>query len=183
MVADTGKREGAKHLQVVEGSDLEEAWQVYESSFAEIREDHPCRQSLTRREFKEFMRNTEIVKLLVYENGELVAGSLFTKNLGLVPWISEAYYNKHFPEYLGRRMYAQSFFVRPDKRGRGILQTLANEIKRHMKQEGIVVTFCDFGGRNEITFTLLLKTVHAKSLPSRLVEIQTYDAIIINGDD
>lgn len=180
----TAARQVTKHLETVCGTDLEEAWTVYEDSFAEIKEDHPCRQSLTRTEFEEFMRNPQIVKMFVYDtSGDLVAGSLLTKDLGLVPWISEAYYNKHFPEYIGKRMYAQSFFVRPDKRGRGILQTLAREITLLIKQQGVVITFCDFGGRNNITFQLLLKVLKAKSLPTRQIEIQTYDAIIFNGED
>lgn len=183
MTIQTDIRDRTIDLSVVEGADLEEAWIVYESSFMQIKEDHPCRQSLTRLEFEQFMQNSDVVKMFVFEEGRLVAGSLFTKNLSLVPWISPQYYDKHFPEYIGKRMYAQSFFVRPDKRGRGILQTLASEIKRYMKQEGIVVAFCDFGGRNDITFSLLLRVVKAKSLPSHRVEIQSYDAIIINGED
>lgn len=166
-------------LTVVHGEGLEEAWEVYESSFEELKRNHPCRQSLHRIEFDEFMANTEVTKLFVKEDGELVAGSLFTKNFALVPWISPQYYDEHFPEYIHRRMYAQSFFVRPDKRGKGILQTLAHEMRRYMNREGLAVAFCDFGGRNDVTFKFLLRVVRGESLPSARIQIQSYNAIII----
>jgi len=163
---------------MVEGDELEEAWVVYEQSFEEIKLEHPCRQSLTRVEFEAFMADCEVVKLLFYEEGQIVAGSLFTTNLAKIPWISAPFYDAQYPKYIGERMYAQSFFVKPSRRAAGYLEKIAVAIRDYMREHSLKVAFCDFGGRNEIAFRLILKAIGAEAL--KTIGTQTYSGIVIN---
>lgn len=166
---------------VVSEEEAGRIWLVYEDSFERIQLEHPCRQSFSKVEFDEFMADQEVAKFLVIEDGHIVAGSLITKNLDKIPWISRLFYDARYPEYIGRRMYAQSFFVRPNKRARGYLEVLACALRDYMKEHEIQITFCDFGGRNAITLKLILKAANAHALGT--IATQVYDAIIIDPDE
>lgn len=165
----------------VSKEEAEELWLVYEASFERVKFEHPCRQSFNKAEFDAFMIDPEVAKFLVLESGQIVAGSLVTKNLAKIPWISKPFFDTRYPEYIGKRMYAQSFFVRPNKRARGYLEVLARALRDHMRNHEIQITFCDFGGRNAITLDLILKAANARALGT--IETQVYDGIIVDPDE
>jgi hypothetical protein len=156
----------------------EEIWNVYEDSFQELNTNHPCRQSLTRSEFDNFMADEDIHKFLVFREGEFVGGSFVTENLCKIPWISAAFYDTKYPEYIGLRMYAQSFFIKPSNRARGNLQALSQELAKFMRAKALKICFCDWGGRNDILFALILRAANAHALGT--IDVQVYDGIVLN---
>ncbi len=90
----------------------EKLWKLYYETYAIINEESPCKQSYDRNEFLEVLDDPEVIKFILINREDLAGLALITNNLQKVSWISEPYFQKHFPDYYNnRRIYYIKAFV------------------------------------------------------------------------
>ncbi len=84
--------------------EIQELWELYDDAFRKVNEESPCRQSYTEEEFQETLQDEDIEKsILIDRFGKILGIGLTTNNLDKVPWISQAFYQKYFPDHFRNR--------------------------------------------------------------------------------
>lgn len=99
--------------EVVQPDMQDGMWLLYDAVFRETNLASPCRQSYDFAEFTEKVQDPEIIKFLVFDDQNELAGfSIVTNQLGKLAWISEPYFHEKFPDlYQDKRIYYVSVIV------------------------------------------------------------------------
>lgn len=132
---------------IVEGSEVESLWKLYDGVFAPINEDTPCRQSLHKADFTSLLKTERMEKIVVRDDtlqpvGLAVCVRMTTEET-LLPWINPGYFLKHWPKYWGKIIYCPIICVIRGKRGLGIGAALMLEIQKFMQERGVLVVGFD----------------------------------------
>lgn len=116
---------------------------LYREAFAPLEVQSAARQSLTDGEFREEMAHPAVVKWLGYLDGEPVAMMFFSKDLSILPWISEPYFAHHFPDHYARGAiyYFGALLVQPDHRGGRVVKAMLEAGSRQIASDDAIAAF------------------------------------------
>lgn len=71
-------------------------WAEYDRTFAPLNAVSPCRQSFYRDEFMAALQDEKVVKIVLWENGEMISlGMWGPVDRARFPWLSEDYFKNH----------------------------------------------------------------------------------------
>lgn len=128
---------------------VEQYWELYRATFAEVETRAVGRHLLHHHEFVEEMQDERVMKYVARNaDGEAVGLSTFTNHLETVPWISPGYYAHHYPEHTARNaVYYLGFtLVRQDQRQSRVLWAMIERIVEVLVADRAVCgyDFCTF---------------------------------------
>lgn len=84
---------------LIDGDELEQAWQVYSNAFATMNDDALQRHLMNDVEFGDICEDARINKIRVFDDdGELVGITAVTTDLNAVPLIEPRFFAKRWPE-------------------------------------------------------------------------------------
>ncbi|MDG4824138.1 hypothetical protein O7635_19990 [Asanoa sp. WMMD1127] len=122
--------------KVLTGARREEAWQLYQTAFEELRYAAVQRHLMHRAEFDEVMSDDRVEKYVaVAEDGTLAGLSTFTNDLDAMPLISPDYFAHRWPgHYAERRIWYLGFFAIADPHRRsGVFEAVIEMMWRHVR--------------------------------------------------
>lgn len=95
---------GIYTLNVVDDcADVDEIWGLYERVFEPVNRQTPIMQSFAETEFRGFLANPAVTKILaIGEEGRVVGVALITTDLSHEPLLSPSFFEEH---YQGRKLY------------------------------------------------------------------------------
>lgn len=81
-------------------------WDIYDSSFRDLNERAPCRQSFHEEDFYRALTNKEVVKIVAYVKDKSIGLAMVSNEFSNSPWISEDFFRVRYPEeYDDNRIY------------------------------------------------------------------------------
>jgi hypothetical protein len=167
----------SEHL---DGPLLETAWELYSSSFEDLRRQAAQRHVMTRGEFDEVMTDKRVLKWLVLDGEGLAGMATVTNDLGAVPLVSPEYYANRWPdEYAAGRIWYVGFLaVAPRQQGGSVASDLVRGITESVRRTGGLVGV-DICAHNESALrlpTTLLRLARIWQPSTRLqrLDAQTY---------
>jgi hypothetical protein len=87
----------------IDPATAEAFYDLYRAAFGELQAEAVARQLLHRDEFLEEMHDPRVHKYVAWgPDGEPIGMSTLTNHLETVPWISPAYFERHYPEAFAR---------------------------------------------------------------------------------
>jgi hypothetical protein len=127
----------------LDAEEVERFLELYRESFAPLEILSAARQSLTDDEFREEMAHPSVVKFVGVLEGEPVALMFFSKDLSILPWISEPYFAHHFPTWYerGAIYYFGGLLVQPAHRGGRVVKALFEAGARAVAADDALVAF------------------------------------------
>lgn len=121
-------------------------WPVYEAAFAPLAEQAPARQSFTREEFLAEMQDQRVLKFALRGDEVVpVAIALVATDLSALPWVSEPYYAKRYPEQHARRAlyYFGALLVAEPSQQEGCAKRLLAELENFVvANHGVALFDC-----------------------------------------
>jgi len=122
------------------GDQLEEAWIVYETAFAELNGYTVQRHLMYRAEFDAIAANRRIDKwLALSDNGVLLGLAVYTNDLAAWPLISPEYFARRWPQkYAERRIWYCGFVAVPSHE-QGVFLGLIEALYRRAEEERGVI--------------------------------------------
>lgn len=123
--------------------EVERFLELYQESFAPLAIASAARQSLTDDEFREEMAHPSVVKWMAFLDGDPVGLMFFSKDLSILPWISEPYFAHHFPSFHARGAiyYFGGLLVQPAHRGGRVIRSLFETAARVVAADEALVAF------------------------------------------
>lgn len=178
-----------RRLPVVEEPTSGRLWQRYRETFAHLAAKAAHRQTLTREEFAEEMREPRIWKYVGFDGEEPVALGTLTRHLETMTWVSPDYFAARWPEEYAQGRVFYIGFVMLDKhnQSRGRFNELAQPMVRAIADARGVAGF-DVCRYNAETQNLLIGGLRAITGPTDVpdletIDTQTYLAISFRGAD
>lgn len=108
-------------VRQLDGTLLEDTWKLYEEAFRELNTLAVQRHMMYRHEFDDVMADTRWRKYLAFDDGGTLIGvSTFTNQLDAVPLISQAYFERHWPQHYAEQRVWWIGFVAVAPAGRGL---------------------------------------------------------------
>lgn len=105
---------------IIDFSDAEGLWKIYDDTFEPLNRKSPCKQSLDRDHFMEAMNDVSVAKYLISKKGSSYIGlGLITNNFKNTPWISEDYFKFNYPDQFQSRSIYYFMGIAIDKSFRG----------------------------------------------------------------
>lgn len=123
---------------MVDEAEIDACYQVYESSFGDLRALAAARHVLTRVEFAEEMADPRIDKYVALDaEGAMLGMSALAVDLAAVPWISEDFYAARYPEHTARGVVYYLGFTMVDRRRQraGVFEAMVDEIVVRLRRE------------------------------------------------
>lgn len=118
--------------EIIEESQKEDLWKIYDSSFSPLNDKTPCRQSFDKEHFFCLLSEPSAIKYIAIDdrNKKNIGMGLITRNFRNTPWISEAYFKAQFKEkYLENKIYYfMGIVVLKEYRGKGCSKILIKKI-------------------------------------------------------
>ena len=147
-------------------NDAENMWRMYDAAFIAKRTENPCRQYFRNGDFMDAMKDPEVVKIIGTADGEVTFFCLLTRNFDRIPWIEEAYYAHHWPQFVGHMIYIPAIFVPLSLQGMGYFRPLMDAIQRYVWANDIHAVFYDHGGEGvtRLLTDMIVKTPHVRRL-------------------
>lgn len=91
--------------QVIEPTEKERLWSIYDKVFEPVNKISPCKQSLDKVHFFAALEDVSIRKyILKYKDDKIIGLTLTTNNFSNTPWISEEYFEENYKKYHKNRM-------------------------------------------------------------------------------
>ena len=127
MIRDRQRTTCVEVAETIPAEQLEPAWELYNTVFAELRSAAVQRHLMFRAEFDEVMYDGRVEKFLSFADGRLNGLATLTNRLEAMPLISPDYFERRWPRhYAERRIWYVGFLaVHPDDRGGGTFTRLA----------------------------------------------------------
>ncbi|OGY22899.1 MAG: hypothetical protein A2172_03090 [Candidatus Woykebacteria bacterium RBG_13_40_15] len=158
--------------------EIEHLWEMYDEAFKAKRTENPCRQYYRHNDFCDAMKHPDFVRLIGTDRGEVRFFCLLTRQFELIPWIEPAYYECHYPQFVGHMIYIPVIFVPINLKGAGYFRPLVEAIQRHMWEYNIWAVLYDHGGAGAISLLteMILRTPNIKSLGT--IGTQVYKGVV-----
>lgn len=123
------------------GGQLEEAWDLYESAFADLNALTVQRHLMFRTEFDAVAADRRIDKwLALSDDGVLLGLATYTNDLAAWPLISPAYFKRRWPQhYASRRIWYCGFVAVPGHH-KGVFVELIEAMYRHAEEQRGVIS-------------------------------------------
>lgn len=140
---------------IEEEEEINRLWRLYEGPFRYLAETNPVRASFTYYEFVDAMRDSDVIKSVYQEDGDIVAFCFLQNNLELCPWINQEYYKSRFPkEYrYGEIIYFPGIVTDDERRGgrySGKVINMITDLVYDSGQEPVIIFECNDVSRHYI---------------------------------
>lgn len=160
-------------------------YRLYRRAFGPLAIEAAARQVLHEEEFLEEMLDPRVLKYIAWDEDERAIGmTTLTRDLDTVPWISPAYFLKHYSDQVARdAVYYFGFaLVDPDHQGAQVLGALVEPMAREVRDNDGVAAW-DLCRINEERgfhrmYTAMLET--AGGVEIDVVDQQTYYAAVFS---
>jgi pyruvoyl-dependent arginine decarboxylase len=117
-------------------------YRLYHRAFGPMEHDAAARQVLHEEEFVEEMLDKRVDKYIAWDAEDRAIGmTTLTRDLDTVPWISPAYFRKHYAEQVSRDaiFYFGFALVDPDHQGAEVLGAMIDAMSREVAaHQGVV---------------------------------------------
>lgn len=133
----------------VDSLTAEQLWSLYVEAFDPLQARAAARHVLTRDDFDLEVLDARVVKYVASDaTGRIVGLGTLCNDLSTVPWISPAFYQRHYPRAFATRslFYCGLIMVHPQSRGTGTFLHLATAIGRDIGAAGgsLAADMCQF---------------------------------------
>jgi len=120
----------------------ERVWEIYNSSFAEINKNVPCKQSLNKDYFLRLIERPDVFKYIVYTKDKqyIIGIGMFTNNLNNTLWISEEYFREKFKNHFEKKIiyYFMGVAIADGYRHKGYAKVLIKRMISDLPDNAIV---------------------------------------------
>lgn len=151
---------------------------VYLAAFEPLLTEAAARHVLSRSEFAHEMSDPRIDKIVVRDDGRLLALTTLTTDLSTIEWINPAYFATTFPDATARgaMFYLGYTLVDPTRRRSNALLIMAGEVNRRLTEVQGVVAYdiCSFNDAHGVG--RLTTKIFARAREIRPLDTQTYYA-------
>jgi len=170
-------------LTVLEGEDLENAWQTYEVAFTGLATRAVQQHLMTREEFEEVCADERWIKYVTRDldrGGAVCSFATFTNDLSAVYQLSEDFYQNRWPKQFAERSiwYIGCVGVHPAYRSSGVFVTLVEAMIRVVHEQGGVASLdiCRYNDEALALPRLIGRIVNSLSLETsgERLDVQTY---------
>jgi hypothetical protein len=160
---------------------------IYRDAFEPLVTRSPARQSLTDDEFMHDMSDPSVLKFVGRSNtDEIVALASMSTDLGTVPWISEPFFAKKYPEHYARGaiFYFGAMLVRPDRQGGPWAKYLLDHLYHYVaERQGIGCFDCCSFNVDRVALPDLIARAGQRiaRFDMELLDRQAYYATVVEG--
>lgn len=134
-------------VQSLTEAEIDELWELYDTTFRPLNRKSPCRQSFYEPEFREAMFNPDIFKLGTFVDGDLMSMAIWSRNLECFPWLSRDFFAARYPELYASKgiTYVVGLLTKPEAERRGYGSASAKQTTEEILAHGglMVVDVCD----------------------------------------
>lgn len=159
-------------------------WNLYRRSYARVARETPTHEMLEREEFVDQLRSGTNRFWVVWDDGRPVGMALISTDVRATRWLSETYFEHHFPERFraGLVHYVVWVTIDPSYVAQGAINVLARQALSLEAREGALLVFDtpevnqpgDTGGAAELMIRLARMAGDAELLP---LSTQRYFAV------
>lgn len=139
-----------KVVDALDGSLLEDAWNLYHAAFKDLNAYAVQRHLMYRNEFDHVMGDPQVAKYLCLDDGVLVGLSTYTNDLDAAPLISPAYFQRRWPDLFAQQKiwYCGFVGVHPAAQGSGPFVEMITAMCRLAADQGGIISL-DMCSANE----------------------------------
>jgi len=173
-----------RHSQIIDPRLLDQLWTLYVRAYLPMAQDTVTHEMLERPEFVAQLTLETNRAWVVWEGSRPVAMTLIATDVRSTRWLSELYFEKHFPERMkaGQVHYIVWAVVDPDHVATGAVIHLGKQALAAEAQDGALLVFDtpesnqpkETGGSAELLIRLARMVSEAELLP---ITVQRYFAI------
>ncbi len=159
---------------------------IYHENFAPLAELAASKQVLSDAEFRSLMASEEVLKFSGWtDENELCAIALATPKLELVPWVSQPFFAKRFPEHYERGViyYFLTILVREENRNQPWATAIIEAIGLHCgAQQGVTVFDCCSFNNDEVKVPEIIIETSRRylDLDAYEIDLQHYHALVLH---
>lgn len=173
-----------RHSAVTDTRLLDGLWTLYRRSYVKVARETPTHEMLDRDEFVTQLRAETNRSWVVWDDGRPVGMALISTDVRATRWLSETYFEHHFPErfHSGLVHYVVWVTIDPSYAAHGTVNVLARQALSLEAREGALLVFDtpdvhqphDGGGASELMIRLARMVGDAELLP---LSTQRYFAV------
>jgi len=171
----------------VAGDVVAELFELYLMAFAHLEWSAAARHLLLEQEFREEVEDPRTLKYITWDDeGSPIALITVTSDLEVLPWISQSFYERRFPDQYARGAihYLGVGVVHPDARSSGALREMLWHVGAAASEVGAIIATDMCEHNRKAGLHRLFDSICMEVLGAHLVEIDRqiyYGAVVPKG--